>query len=130
MPRAAKVMFGYALFLFVCGFLGWASTGFESKAKTAIASGTMTAAIMTAMGWLATGPRPGVRRTGRWLGTFFAFAFALVFTWRGLVGWALWPGVEQAKPLVATLISTMAVVSYGIVVTLLVMRGDGRNAPS
>jgi hypothetical protein len=121
MPSYSKVMIGFGLFLIIAGFAGWAATGFEPRGATAIASGAITGALMLLMAWLSAQPKGLAKNFGIHAGFVLALIFGLVFTWRGLVGWGIL-GDGEPKPWVATLISTMAVVSFVTFVMLLAMR--------
>jgi MFS family permease len=121
MPGYSKLMIGFGVFLFVCGFLGWAVTGFTARGATAIASGTVTGALMVVMGLLSTWPGGAARSVGFYGGMVLAVVFGGVFVWRGLVGWGVL-GDEEPKPWVAGLISIMAVASFVTFVVLLMMR--------
>jgi hypothetical protein len=131
MPRYAKVMIGFGVFLAVCGFLGWALTGFEARAKTAILSGGITGATMIAMGFVSASPSHKLKMIGIHLGMVLPLVFGGVFVWRASVGWK---AVAAGMPKVGTsvLISLMAVASFVTLATILKMRPkkEDRGAPA
>jgi 4-hydroxybenzoate polyprenyltransferase len=121
MPKYSKLMCAYGVFLIVCGFLGWAATGFTGKGATAIASGGVSGALMLVMGWLSSSDGRAAKNIGIHLGFILALLFGGVFTWRALAGWGL-IGSGEPKPWVALLISVMAVASFATFAALLAMR--------
>lgn len=116
---ASKILFGYGLFLIVCGFLGWAATGFSSSGKTAIMSGGVSGALVLVSAWLAGRPAKKLQMIGAHLGLVLPLLFAIPFTWRGIVGWQATAAGED-KLYVAILLSSMALASL-IVFVLLIM---------
>jgi hypothetical protein len=129
MPRHAKLLFGYAAFLVVCGFLGWAASGFTEKAKTAILSGSATGGIVFAVAFLSTRRHALLASAGRGLGVFFPLAFGGVFIWRATVAWQD-VAAGEPKVYVGVLLSAMAtasLVTAGILVAWRA-RAIGRGA--
>jgi MFS family permease len=52
--KSPRVMYVYALFLIVCGFLAFAMAGFEMRALTALVAPAVMGGIMALMGWMAS----------------------------------------------------------------------------
>ena len=126
MPKHAKIMIAFGGVLILCGFLGWASTGFEARAKTAILSGSVCGMLMIISGWLSGRPNPGNARIGFNIGVILSALFSGVFTWRGVVGWTAY-AAGQPKFFTASLISGMAISSVTVLVLLVSMR---KNNPA
>ncbi|MEM8834478.1 MAG: hypothetical protein AAGD00_01535 [Planctomycetota bacterium] len=125
---ASKILFGYGLFLIVCGFLGWAATGFTSSGKTAILSGGMSGVLVLASAVLAGRPAKKMQMIGAHLGLVLPLLFAIPFTWRGIVGWQATAAGED-KLYVAILLSSMALASVVVFVLLLVNRPKPAASP-
>lgn len=117
MARLERLVAGYGGFLILAGVLGWASTGFSDKGKTAILSGLVTGLVMLGLlGAFRIAPE-GLRRPVTWAMLAFTSLFAGTFIWRGLMAWQ---AVLQGEPKVATaiLLTTMAVTSLVVAVEL------------
>ena len=131
MPKYSKVMIGFGAFLIICGLLGWASAGFEAKARTAVYSGGATGILMIGMGFMAASPKRALKMIGIHLGIIFPLVFAGVFIWRASLGWSAYLAGEP-KLATAALISLMAAASLVTFVTVLRMRpkpeARGRSA--
>lgn len=106
MPRTPKIAVGFGLFLIACGFLGWAATGFSAKGKTAILSGSLTGAMMIAMGLLSASSRPRAAAIGSGGALALPAFFAAVFGWRAAVAWQAY-AAGQPKLYVAALLTVM-----------------------
>lgn len=52
--KSPKIMYGYAVFLVVCGFIAFAMAGFEMRALTALIAPAAMGGIMALMGWMAS----------------------------------------------------------------------------
>lgn len=52
--KSPKIMYGYAAFLVVCGFIAFALSGFETRALTALIAPAVMGGIMVLMGWMAS----------------------------------------------------------------------------
>lgn len=115
MDRVARVLLAFGLFLIVSGLLGWASTGFSDRGKTAILSGAVSGSIM--IGWaflVAKGPR-ALAATARWGALAFTVLFGGTFVWRGIVAWQS-VAAGDPKLAVALLLSVMACASLAAAV--------------
>lgn len=114
----AKVLLGFGVFLIVAGFLGWASTGFTDRGKTAIMSGAGSGVLMLICGFLAS--RPGAfGNIARWAGVVFSGLFGGTFAWRGSIAWQ-----DPEKLSTAILLSSMAIAALATVILA------GRKVPS
>lgn len=107
---ASNWLIGFGVFLILCGFGGWAASGFSAYAKTAILSGSVCGALMIVAGVLARKPGPGPRRIGLLMGLVLPLIFCGVFTWRAIVAWQA-TAAGQPKLYVAVLLTVMAAAS-------------------
>src|SRR5688500_11626035 len=101
-PPSWLLLFG--VFLIVCGFVGWAASGFSAYARTAILSGSVCGASMIIAGLLLRYGRAGARTAGLWMGRGLPVLFLGVFIWRAAVAW----GAGPQKLYVAILLTLMA----------------------
>jgi len=122
MKSVRKIGLAYGAFLIAAGVLGWASTGFSARGKTAILSGLLTGLVIWALVMVSRRGPAAIQSPTHWLMLAFTLLFAGTFTWRSVVAWQ---GVLQGSPKIATatLLSVMAVVSLITVVEL------GRRRP-
>ena len=116
-----QLFLGYAIFLFLMGFIAFALSGFDPKAKTAMISGTMAALSMgLAFGLI----RGGFKRLGAVLGLIFVLLFCGVFTWRSSLA-LMEHGTESwkpYKPVAIGLLQMGSVFTAGATVAILSLR--------
>ena len=116
---APIIMFLYAAFLAVCGFIAFAMAGFASNARTALIVGTGTAVVMIICGVLArmihTNRTAGM--IGIHVGLVLPLIFAALFGWRAYQAYA-----DPAKFYLAVILAIMAVGSVLAFVMLLLKR--------
>lgn len=106
----AKVLLGFGVFLIVAGFLGWASTGFAERGRTAIMSGAGSGALILICGFFAT--RAGILSSlGRWAGVVLSGLFGGTFAWRASIAFQ-----DPTKMSTAILLSSMAVAALATVI--------------
>ncbi|MFQ3586542.1 MAG: hypothetical protein SNJ74_07455 [Fimbriimonadaceae bacterium] len=115
MERVARILLAFGLFLIASGLVGWASTGFSDRGKTAILSGAVSGSIM--IGWaFLVAKGPGALAVGaRWGALAFTILFGGTFVWRGIVAWQSVAAGDPKLP-VAALLSVMACASLAAVV--------------
>lgn len=113
--RTSSILIAYGLFLIVCGVLGWAASGFEERAKTAILSGGTSGLLMLTLGLFQQRRRMESLRPA---GALFAGLYGGVFSWRSIVAWGD-VSAGEPKAMVATLLTLMAIASFGTVILLL-----------
>jgi hypothetical protein len=109
--KTNKVLLAFGVFLVVAGVVGWASTGFTSRGKTAIVMGSATGTIMLLCGVAAGSVK--WRTLGERVGLGFAVMFGGVFVWRAVMAW-LQVAEGLPKVPVAVLLSTMSAVALGV----------------
>jgi hypothetical protein len=125
--KPGKLLIGYGSFLMLCGVAGWAAAGFTAKAKTAIASGSVTGLLMIALGVAALKLAPAGSRLAAWAAVGFATLFTGAFVWRASVAW----GALPEKLYVAVLLSAMALASViTIALTVRALRGAQAASPA
>ena len=127
MRRFSKLMIGYGLFLAACGVVGYAASGFDPKAKTAIFSGAGSGAIMVLLGWLSSHVNPKVRAIAAHAGFVLALLLGATFAWRGVIAWGKVLDGQNVLYL-AVLLSFMAVVSFAAFAVLLALRPQPKPA--
>jgi hypothetical protein len=110
--KSPRIMFFYAGFLFLAGFVAFAMAGFERRAATAIMMGTLTALLMTACGVMAKmlTRKPAVGMFGIHAGLVLPLLFSFTFLWRAMEAYAGWAAEEKPFHL-PWLLGVMAIVS-------------------
>ena len=113
----------YALFLAGSGGVGFALSGFQSKARTSLIMGLGTAAVVALLSFLhsSTFSRK-VRHTARHVSPIVVFLFACVFAWRAhlVVGVA-------GKSYLLFLLGAMAIASIFVFIALLIQHAEDND---
>ncbi len=112
----STVLTYYALFLAGSGALGFALSGFQSKAKTSLIMGLGTAAVVLVLAFLhRRASSPGVYKAARHLSPIVVFLFSCIFAWRShlLVG-------VSGKAYLMLLLAVMTIGSLFVFVSLLI----------
>lgn len=117
MPRYALLMIGYALDLFILGFIAFALSGFEGKAKSALIASGATGGLVLIMGVLSALRPYAVKMVGIHAGLLLPLLYTVLFSWRA---WASYKG--DAPVHVPVIIGLMALSSLATFVLLLAMR--------
>jgi len=120
MIRTAKFLVGYGVFLLLCGQVGFLLT----DAKTALISGSVSAALALGLAW---GAAEGWRWT-RYAALGLCVVFGAAFTWRSTVAWLAVIGGTSEKLPVAVLITLMLTASVVTLLHLVRSLRSGANA--
>lgn len=105
----AKVLLSFGAFLIVAGFLGWASTGFTERGKTAIMSGAGSGILILLTGLLAG--RHALGNVARWAGVVLSGLFGGTFAWRASIAWQ-----DPTKLSTAILLTSMGIAALATVI--------------
>jgi hypothetical protein len=112
------VLAGYAVFLALGGFAGFALSGFSPKARSSLIVGCSTAAVIAVCAYLSrvsAGVR--MRKIGIHLGLVLPLLLAGVFGWRSWLASA-----SPDKMYLAQLLACMAAVSVVVLATLIKLK--------
>ena len=106
----AKILLSFGAFLIVAGFLGWASTGFTDRGKTAIMMGAGSGILILITGFLA-GRAGALGTVARWAGVVFSGLFGGTFAWRASIAWQ-----DPTKLSTAILLTSMGIAALATVI--------------
>lgn len=108
--KSPKIMYGYAAFLVICGFVAFAWSGFAPDAKTALIAPAGMGALMVVLGLMA-----GRVETSRTIGMIGIHAgMVLPLALGGMFIWLGYKRFTAEEPVVylATIFAVMAVGSF------------------
>eukprot|EP00052_Salpingoeca_macrocollata_P026372 m.244751 g.244751 ORF g.244751 m.244751 type:complete len:165 (+) comp22564_c3_seq2:683-1177(+) len=84
--QVARILIPYAVFLFLCGFGGWAINSFAGKAKSGMIMGSGSAVVVLVVAWFARRDIGTINlsaaRQSRVMGSLVCIIYSGVFVWR------------------------------------------------